>query len=523
MSSNDHVILVGTDRPARHDARLVGPADPGERLTVTVEVRRNPSAAPLPDLAVAGAQRPRDRARIDRDAVAASYSADPADLEKVGEFANRYGLNVEDSSAPRRTVRLSGTVDQMNKAFGVQLNTYQYSGGTYRSREGHVQVPRTLTDVVKRVSGLTDRPLARPHLLVRPQEVTKFNAAQIGQIYGFPANLDGTGVSIALIELGGGFDAQDLDTYFGSLELPTPKVIAVSVDGATNNYGDPFGADGEVELDIEVAGSVAPGATIVVYFAPNTEQGFIDAIATAATDTAHSPSIISISWGAPEDAGWTSAGLSGMDAAFLEAAYMGVTVLAAAGDNGSNDRVYDGHAHCDFPASDPYVIACGGTTLQVNPDQTIDEVVWNNPLSGWATGGGISDLFGLPSWQQGKGVPVSLDNGGPGRGVPDVTGDADPNTGYDVVVDGAWTVEGGTSAVAPLYAGLFALVNQSFGFPLGFISPYLYSLSGTAAFVDITKGTNEVYPAPGYSAGTGWDACSGLGRINGTSLLDELN
>ena len=522
-TGNDPVALKGTARPARRDARLVGPADPSERLTVTVEVRRSPSASPPPELAVVGAQRPQDRARIDRGAVAATYAADPGDLEKVAEFAKQYGLTVEESSAARRTVRLSGTVGQMNKAFGVQLNTYQYPGGSYRSREGHVLVPGDLAGVITRVSGLTNRPLARPHLQVRPREVTEFSAAQIAQVYDFPTGLDGTGVCIGIVELGGGYSQPDLDTYFASLQLATPSVVAVSVDGAANNYGDPSGADGEVELDIEVAGSVAPGAAIAVYFAPNSEQGFIDAITTAALDTANKPAILSISWGAAEDADWTAAGLSGMDTAFQQAASAGMTVLAAAGDNGSNDNVYDGQAHCDYPASDPYVIACGGTTLQVNGGEPVSEIVWNSPLSGWATGGGISDAFGLPSWQEGKGVPASINNGSTGRGVPDLAADADPHTGYNVVVDGAWTVEGGTSAVAPLYAGLFALLDQSLGFPLGFITPYLYSLYETGAFVEITQGTNQVPPAPGYSAGPGWNACSGLGRIDGANLLSELD
>jgi len=270
----------------------------------------------------------------------------------------------------------------------------------------------------------------------------------------------------------------------------------------------------------EAEGAECAGSAVC--FAPNTEQGFIDAITTATFDTSSNPTIISISWGAPEDAGWTAAGLSGMDSAFATAAAFGITVLAASGDNGSNDNVYDGVAHCDFPASDPYVLACGGTTLQVNPDQTVAEIVWDNPGFGWATGGGISDRFGLPSWQAGKGVPVSVNNGvSVGRGVPDVAADADPHS-YKVVVDGTWVVEGGTSAVAPLYAGLFALLNQSFGFPLGFITPFIYSLYETNAFVDITLGTNQIYPAPGYSAGAGWDACSGLGRINGKNLLAEL-
>jgi kumamolisin len=519
-SYGDQVVLAGSERPARSDARLAGPADAKEQLTVSVEVRRRPDGPPLPDLAELGAQRPRDRAEINRAAVAASYGADLEDLAKVSAFADAYGLAVEESSAPRRTARLSGTVGQMNKAFGVRLNTYQYNGGTYRGREGHVMVPRELADIVKRVSGFTNLPLAQPRLLARPQEVTSFNAAQIGQMYDFPTGVNGARQTIGIIELGGGFSPADLNTYFAALELPTPNVVTVSVDGATNGYGS--GADGEVELDIEVSGSIAPGATIVVYFAPNSEMGFIDAITTAVQDTVNNPSVLSISWGLAEDL-WTTAGLQGMDNAFIDATMARITVLAAAGDNGSNDRVYDGRAHCDYPASDPYVIACGGTTLQVNPDETIDEIVWDTPLFGFATGGGISDKWGLPGWQEGKGVPPSVNDGvSTGRGVPDVAGNANPFTGYNVVVDGSWTVEGGTSAVAPLYAGLFALMNQSLGFRLGYITPYMYSLDETDAYLDITTGTNQIPPAPGYSAGNGWDACSGLGRIDGNNLLTGL-
>ena len=262
-----------------------------------MEVRQRPNAPPLPDLAALGAQRPRERQRIDRAALAESYAADPEDLAKVAEFAKEYNLTVEASSADRRTVQLSGSVEQMNKAFGVQLNNYEYPGGTFRSREGHVMVPRVLSNVVKRVSGLTNRPLARPHVQFRPLVVTEFDAVQIGQIYDFPTGVTGAGTCIGIIELGGGYTQQDLDMYFSSIQIPTPNVVAVSVDGAVNSPGG--SADGEVEMDIEVAGSIAPGAAIAVYFAPNSEQGFIDAIYSAIYDTANQPTVLSISWGAP--------------------------------------------------------------------------------------------------------------------------------------------------------------------------------------------------------------------------------
>ena len=350
-TGSEHVIVAGTERPAPSDARRIGPADASEHLTVSVEVRRRPDAPALPDLAVLGAQRPRERQRIDRAEVAEAYAADPKDLAKVAEFAKEYNLTVETSSAERRTVQLSGSVEQMNQAFGVQLSNFEYSGGTYRSREGHVLVPRALSDVVKRVSGLTNRPLAQPHVEFRPLVVTEFDAVQIGQIYDFPTGVNGAGTCIGIIELGGGYTQQDLDMYFSSVQIPTPNVVAVSVDGAVNSPGG--AADGEVEMDIEVAGSIAPGASIAVYFAPNTEQGFIDAIYAAIFDTANQPTVLSISWGAPEDAGWTAAGLSGMDTAFATAAAFGVTVLAAAGDNGSNDRVLRRQGALRLPGQRP--------------------------------------------------------------------------------------------------------------------------------------------------------------------------
>ncbi|MGH3854367.1 MAG: S53 family peptidase [Pseudonocardiaceae bacterium] len=519
--SIDYVPLLGSERRLGKDDVRVGLADPTERITVSVQVRRRPDGSAPPDLAALGAKRPRDRQPVSRATVATSYGSDPADLARVEEFAKQFGLHIEESEPARRTVRLSGTVEQMNKAFGVQLGAYQHVEGTYRGREGHLHVPRHLVGIVERVSGLTNRPLARPHLRTRPRNLSNFPATQIGQLYDFPTNPNGAGVCIGIIELGGGYTQQDLDTYFGALGLATPTIVEVDVDGATNNYGDP--ADGEVELDIEAAGTIAPGATIAVYFAPNTEQGFIDAITTATFDTQNNPAILSISWGAPEDAGWTAAGLSGMDSAFATAAAAGITVLVAAGDNGSNDRVGDGLAHCDFPASDPYVIACGGTTLNVDDNGTlIGEMVWNDNFGG-ATGGGISDKFPLPPWQSNIGVPPSVNDGiSIGRGVPDVTADADPGTGYDVFVDGQWMVIGGTSAVAPLYAGLLAVIISSVGFNLGFFTPYLYSLNGTNVFVDIDSGTNQVSPAPGYNADPGWDACSGLGRIDGNNLLANV-
>ncbi len=183
---------------------------------------------------------------------------------------------------------------------------------------------------------------------------------QLASLYNFLAG-DGKGECIGIIELGGGYQASDLTAYFSGLGVPAPKVVAVGVDQSGNQpSGDPGGPDGEVTLDIEIAGAIAPGATIAVYFTKNSDAGFIDAVNRAVHDTTHKPSVISISWGGPETV-WTPQSLQAFNSVLQAAAVMGVTVCAASGDSGSTDGVGDGGDHVDFPASSPYVLACGGT------------------------------------------------------------------------------------------------------------------------------------------------------------------
>jgi kumamolisin len=347
---------------------------------------------------------------------------------------------------------------------------------------------------------------------------TSYTPVQLGRIYRFPDGTDGSGHTIALIELGGGFEQADLDAYFAGLGISAPVVNAVGIDGGANApEHDPSGADGEVLLDIEVAGALAPGATLVVYFAPNTDAGFIDAVAAAA-HAAPTPTAISISWGLYED-GWTTQARTAMDDAFADAAALGVTVTVAAGDDGSTDGATDGRPHVDFPASSPHALACGGTRLEANPTtgEVLAETVWNNGAGRGATGGGVSDAFDRPSWQALTGVPPRPDkgHGNPGRGVPDVAAVADPQTGYRVRVDGTDTVIGGTSAVAPLWAALVTRLAQAAGRRLGLVQPMLYSMH--RGFRDITTGSNGA-----YAAGPGWDACTGLGVPDGAGLLAGL-
>ena len=493
------------------------------KVTVSVVVRRK---TPLPTHKLADY-------RISRAEYAREHAADKDDLKKVHAFAKEFGLTVErDTPKPeRRSVLISGPARNMEKAFGVELKQVTTSDGTtYRLREGGIYLPASIAQIVVAVLGLDNRPQAKPHFRfgdqpgpasgIRPHAATtntSFTPVQVGQLYQFPAGASAAGQTIGIIELGGGYRTADITAYFKTLGLKAPSVSAVSVDKGKNSPSNAKSADGEVMLDIEVAAAVAPDARIVVYFAPNTDQGFIDAIGSAVHDTVNKPSVISISWGGPEST-WTQQSMTTLDAACQSAAVLGITITVAAGDDGSTDGVTGTANHVDFPASSPHVLACGGTKL-IGSDSTItSETVWNELASkSGATGGGVSAVFPLPTWQSGANVPKAGNFAG--RGVPDVAGDADPTTGYIVRVDGQTSVIGGTSAVAPLWAGLIALSNAQNKTTAGFINPIIYTAAARSCFRDIVSGNNG---EPGFSAGAGWDPCTGWGSAIGTALINLL-
>lgn len=490
------------------DARYLGPHDPHASLEVTVVLRRkgkSPVPAVWPKL-------PSWR----REDYAAHYGADPTDMESLRGFAREHGLQETACHVSRRTLHLQGSVQALQRTFSVELGHYQRADGSlFTGCAQAPSLPATLSPAVIAVLGLDLRAVARPQFRKpRAQPSTSYTPPQLGQLYHFPANTDGSGQTIGLIELGGGYSSTDLQHYFSALGITAPSLSSVSVDGGKNQPGG--AADGEVMLDIEVAGALAPGAKLVVYFAPNTDQGFYNAISQAAHDTTHKPSILSISWGGPES-NWSTPSLTAMQAALEDAAALGVTVIVAAGDDGSTDGASDGQPHVDFPSSSPYALACGGTELKASNGQIQSEVVWNETASSeGATGGGVSVDFPLPAFQAQINVPKAA-NGYAGRGVPDVAGNADPLTGYQVLVDGKSQVIGGTSAVAPLWAALIARLNQQLGSSLGNPHAAFYQI-GSAAFRDITQGNNG-----SYQAAIGWDPCTGLGSPNGQALLTALS
>jgi kumamolisin len=595
--SGSLVQLAGSERRSLPDVTETAPLNTDERAVITVVLRRR---AALPAEIVEGPT------VLSHAELGEGYGADPADVDLVSRELTSRGLEVTEVHPTTRRVKVAGSLGDLSRAFGTtlrQVSSPAPSGHgrvTHRYREGPLYVPAALAGVVTAVLGLDTRPQARPHFRVRgetgsgsgsggpaPEAAargTSYPPNQVGQLYNFPAGTTGAGQTVAVIELGGGFTASDLDAYFGGLGIAVPSISAVGVDGASNNPPDPSGASVEVNLDIDVIGAAAPGAAQIVYFAPNNgDQGFVDAI-SAAVGATPPPIAISISWGQSEDS-WTAQGLSAMNAAMSDAAAMGITVCVAAGDNGSSDGVNDGQVHVDFPASSPYALACGGTKLLADAatGTVSSEVVWNELASGeGAGGGGVSDQFTQPTWQNNAGVgaraasqpgataaagsapaAASGDSGGDSadvnaeyhrrhhgsgggsgsgsggsgsggsgsgsggssatgwRGVPDVAGNADPVTGYQIYSGGKGQVVGGTSAVAPLWSALIARLAQATGKRFGLIQPLLYAgVSPGAAvpgFRDITSGNNGA-----YAAGPGWDACSGLGSPDGTALLNRM-
>jgi kumamolisin len=536
--SEEYTDLQGTQCPGIQKSKCLGPVSADQNIQISILLNRS-EALPLPT--AQGKFRMLTHSDFEQ-----KYGANPKDIQSMLQFAKKNNLKVVKTDTGSRTMVIQGKAADLNKAFGIELNNYQGPKGVqFRGYQGNLQMPKTLSGKIMGIFGLNNHPVVRPLIkFAAPPETApkstgpvsgplkpnglfgaSYNPPQVAQMYNFPQGTNGKGQTIAILEFGGGYNTSDLQNYFQQLGIPMPNIKSVSVDGATNQpTGNANGPDGEVDLDIEVAGAVAPGANIVVYFAPNSSQGFVDGINAAVHDTTNHPGIISLSWG-DDEGNWSPQDTKSLNSVLQDAASLGITVCVASGDNSASDGVSDGKNHVDFPASDPYVLGCGGTSLQSNSagTQIGSETAWGDGnAADEGSGGGVSSDFPLPAWQQAAkaNIPAPPTSTG-GRGVPDVASDADPNTGYNVIIDGQQTVVGGTSAAAPLWAGLIANINQGLGHNVGFVNPALYQIYQNPtlyqeAFHDITQGSN------GYPAGKGWDPVTGLGSPNGAGLLAAL-
>ena len=556
--TRSHRLIKGSTRHIAFRAKRIADANPKEIVKVSIIMRRKPGAPDLPDQDYWSKTPPGQRTFLSREDFGKLYGADPKDVATLRKFARTNKLKVVETSLVRRTVVLSGTVEQMNRIFRVDLGIYALPDGVYRGREGALSVPKIISHIVKAVFGLDNRRMMKRQVSapgVGPAGAVPLTPPQVARLYGFDSiKSKGQGQTIGLLEFGGGYRVlralghsitPDLTAFFESVGLPTPEISAVSVDGVVNDP-DPseFQSCSEVALDIDVAGSVAPDAQIVVYFAPYTTQGFVDALTTAVHDDVNKPSVISISWGSPEEDAignpiWNESSAETIGYTLREAATMGVSVFAASGDTGTNCDVDDGGAHVLFPASDPWITCCGGTVITNVDNRYFAEHTWNDfnwsgtvyvGYYGGATGGGFSRFFSEPKWQgPPKTGPLRLRP--KGRGVPDIAGNASPYSGYTIRLFDQWLVSGGTSATAPLYAAFFARLNSMLGYDLGYLNPTLYEFSAApGVFRDIKDGVSNASPIGlpggamsfGYKSSAGWDPCTGLGVIQGAALAEQF-
>ena len=545
---DSYVALAGSARSHRSGSEVMGASDPQETCDVTVKVRRK-AALPEPD-----PDRPIDRAEL-----TAKYGADAADLDAVERVLTAYGLTVKSRSEATHSIEFAGPVAAMEQAFQVKLHRVKHrvkdgpaqeKEYAYRGRTGVLHVPSSLDNIVTGVFGLDTRPMikrfrhrvttALSTSTIPPSDQRAWYIPQeLATAYRFPDG-DGTGQSIAILEFGGRYLPADLTTFLQQVGLPdaTPDVEVRSIRPLpVQDQNDPD-ATGEVMLDIEVVAALCPAAKIVVLFSQFTEDGWVanlDAVLADAT----SPKVVSVSYGLAEGTDvWTTDAIKAVNDALKALANAGITVCVAAGDDGSDDQVGNSQAQLDFPAGSPYVLAVGGTALN---KKTGAEVVWFDgdglrQDGGGSTGGGVSGFNPRPSWQQG--IDVNTVNSGAlnGRIVPDLAADAAGSTGYYLVApdpnsnnQAVSLVSGGTSAATPLIAALLVRLQQA-GKVLGFFTPRLYASSpnsggqpiGAVAFRDVTQGQNAAGNAPGYSAGTGYDACTGWGSPIGDKLLNLL-
>ncbi len=449
------------------------------------------------------------------------YGPTSAEVTTVTGFLQSRGIRVTGVSSNRLLIHTEGTAGTYEAALGVVLEDYAYHGRTFFAPSHAPVLPVSIAGDVESLIGLSDAAVMRPMWIRGPvttlpkSESTAaatpsgYSPQQIATVYDWPSitnTADGSGVTIANATAEStNLSMSDLDTFWNQYGLPTHTVNVIPVDGTTRSTGGTI----ETTIDEERSGAMAPGATLDVYDADSaTDQDFTDTYNTIVTN--NTAQVMTTSWGEPEsDASSTT--LSTDDSIFKQAAAQGISVFAAAGDNGSSDGTSNPDT-ADFPSSDPYVLAAGGTTLTLTSSNTRSSEI------AWSSGGGAeSAVFSEPSWQVGTGVPQ---NGY--RNTSDLAMDADPNTGYSVYEAGSWSVYGGTSFVAPQLAGLWADgVADNGGTRLGQANQAEYGVANSANyandFYDVTSGSNGA-----FSAGVGWDHPTGWGTPVATNLIANI-
>ena len=537
MTDTRFIAVPGSERTPAFGATATRAADAEAWVEVTLKLARK---TPLPAVDA------RPQRMLTATELGAQFGASDAAIKRVVDTFAGLGLTILSSDAATRSVKLGAPVHVMEGAFQVRLMQFDGIRGAYRGRVGALHVPAALEKDIVGVFGLDNRRVVRrrpdgghkrhvvDHTAAAAKKRPWFFPAELATAYDYPDG-DGSGQTIGLLEFGGGYFPDDLAAFGKAAGLASlPTVVAISVDKMPTNTNDE--ATGEVMLDIEVLAGLCPKATIPVWFSQFSEKGWVDALDAAMHDATYKPQVLSISWGYAEDVSvWTASAVAQVNESLQEAALMGITICVAAGDDGSSDGISDGHAHVDFPCASPFVLAVGGTLLRTGAKRS--ERAWKDgdglrADNGGSTGGGVSARIARPAWQAGLDIAPVNPGQVAGRIVPDVAANASANTGYFVVAGGQQEISGGTSAAAPLWAGLIARMNQQLsasGKRVGYLTPLLYGAVpggagplGKQGCNDIHAGDNITAHVGGFKSTAGFDAVTGWGSPKGKDLLAAL-
>jgi kumamolisin len=492
MTASARVPIPNTHRAQWPNSSLAGTLTSDADVLLTAWLRPQPSGTLDVDRARAlAATPPLRRTYAQRRTLRAQTDADAADLERLRTYCTAHGINVMESHW--RSVVIGGPLERLIDAFGADVAVFADAAGKhFRHRSGPLHAPQDIATTLHGIFGLHQWPGSQ-RLGALQEHVTPLSAQDVCARYGFPDG-DGSGQTVAVVQFRGEFKSDDFERSMQVQKSAAALPVLKRVDDAALQHEIQTTKDLEAALDSQIVGALAPGARIVIYQAPDDERGFLDAIRTALFDEEYAPSILSISYGWPEHL-WTPAALDVLDELFTAAALLGVSVFCSAGDNGAELDVA-GKPHVVAPASHPFAHACGATTI-VSGSGVERETAWEK------TGGGFSERFDVPPWQDVANAAAAQNGIAAGRGVPDVAAQVLP--GYSVSLDGVALAMGGTSAVAPLWAALTARINQRLGVSCGLFSPLLYG-AREKLFTDVTEGSNGR-----FQARAGWNPCTGLG------------
>lgn len=501
--------LPGTSPLVLHGAYVLGaaPATTRQRVTLALALRDQVGL----DQLLAAQQRPGNTSYqrwLTPAQFADRFAPGTAAVSTARQWAVTAGLSVTDVTSNRTLVTVEGTRAQLGKAFGTSLQAVRLGSRTYVTPTRTAVLPVALRTVTASVLGLTtysaDR---RPTLTARaaapyqPYGSAVYGPRDFWRIYHAPAATTGTGQTVSVITDGNLSGVRkDLLTFQTRNRLPTLPLTVVQANSVST---DTSGAE-EYDLDTQYAFGFAPGVRALYAYNGN-GLGDIKPLNRFVTD--RTSLTASASYGGCETIDYAVGEVTADDQVFKQATAQGQSFLFSSGDEGSSCSVLlntgtpAGLPDVEYPSSSPYVVAVGGTTLTGQATQPLREIAW---IGG---GGGYSVLEHAAAWQKSEATFVAA----VGRGVPDVSLDADPNSGYRVVVAGKDTAIGGTSASAPAWNGIWARVLQRHP-RVGFAAPVLYR--SRAGFVDITVGSNGIYPTT-----SGFDLTTGLGSADITALV----